>query len=512
MRGRLICRFLLLFSIVFGAPKGEDVILKPEKKGNLDIALIYIQGAEIKPEAYVPLAKAIQLATLFPVWIGIPQFPLDIPEPLVLEGGIKRILEKLKEAGMNTTKVFYAGHSLGGAILQEYVKSKPTNVEGQILMGSFLSRKYRNVSYPVSTLTVSGELDGLCRVTRIMEEYFHRITQSSGAPFKFPVVVIEGMNHFEFASGTMPLLVKERDLKAEISFDVAHNQVASYISYFISAHFGNSTAEALLTKAVEATGVFVQPLITAYHMEGSYHFKEPCYDNPPSSLCTLSCPWSSVAASMMGKLERGTVKDKDEFHPVSQIDPVHLPHILKNCSTPSTSCVVETSTVSENMYELGDKPDTGFFSNSASEIRIKIKSRQIITEAAGYKNVSFNVTDGPYNCADINQAGYNWSLSHAGLRTLSRFRQWGVPMVMAKDRGPYNAGPLWILSWLQYKSAKNSTGGEIQEVASATLVTPQEYFIKAAAGMHYCKLLSPARAMEWIYVDGLRYYYSVKSG
>lgn len=25
-----------------------------------------------------------------------------------------------------------------------------------------------------------------------------------------------------------------------------------------------------------------------------------------------------------------------------------------------------------------------------------------------------------------------------------------------------------------------------------------------SAGFHYCKLLSPARIMEWIYVDGLR--------
>lgn len=28
-------------------------------------------------------------------------------------------------------------------------------------------------------------------------------------------------------------------------------------------------------------------------------------------------------------------------------------------------------------------------------------------------------------------------------------------------------------------------------------------FIKTV-GYHYCKLLSPARAMEWIYVDGLK--------
>ena len=30
-------------------------------------------------------------------------------------------------------------------------------------------------------------------------------------------------------------------------------------------------------------------------------------------------------------------------------------------------------------------------------------------------------------------------------------------------------------------------------------------------GYHYCKLLSPARAMEWIMVDGLRSYASVKA-
>ena len=33
--------------------------------------------------------------------------------------------------------------------------------------------------------------------------------------------------------------------------------------------------------------------------------------------------------------------------------------------------------------------------------------------------------------------------------------------------------------------------------------TPVDYPIKAAAGFHYCKVLSPFKVMEWIYNDGI---------
>jgi hypothetical protein len=33
--------------------------------------------------------------------------------------------------------------------------------------------------------------------------------------------------------------------------------------------------------------------------------------------------------------------------------------------------------------------------------------------------------------------------------------------------------------------------------------TPTTYPIKAARGFHYCKVLSPFRVIEWIYVDSL---------
>lgn len=42
----------------------------------------------------------------------------------------------------------------------------------------------------------------------------------------------------------------------------------------------------------------------------------------------------------------------------------------------------------------------------------------------------------------------------------------------------------------------------MQSPAFVTDVTAHIY--PDSAGYHYCKLLSPARIMEWIYVDGLR--------
>lgn len=506
----------LLLAVFASSVCGGDVILKPVKQTSKHVALVFIQGAQITPEQYVPLFKAVQEATTsYSVWVGIPQFFADIADPLTIAKDVDKILSAMRAEGMSSESLFLAGHSLGGAVVQGYVAGNSKNVHGQILMGATLLRKYRNETYPVPTLTMGGELDGLNRVTRIMEEYFHRMLHPSSSALVdlFPVIVIKGMNHFEFASGSMPFSVKERDLKAEISFDQAYSIVATYVAAFISARLGNSTAEGILRQAVQSTGKFVAPMVDAYSLEGSYHFKPPCYDNPTSSACQVGSPFMPTAASIVGGLKEGMIEDQDEFHPFSQV-PGHLPHILNNCSVPSTSCVLHTTTVSDNIYEIGDKLDTGFFSNSASEIRAKFKSRQVMWTAAGYHNVDFNSTDGPAVslCRAVNQHTYTSALntlqSTAG-GTLSRFLAYGVPMVMVKDRGPFNAGPLFITNHLEYTKAKNSTGGDIIEVSSATLVTPDNYFVQAVAGMHYCKLLSPARVLEWVYVDGLRDHYSV---
>lgn len=386
----LVFTALLLVTAPFANAAGSDVIMKPSKSGAQEIGVVVIQGAQITPDKYVPLINQLQKVSKYSVWVGIPEFPMDIPEPLVMSGGVERILESMKDKGMpKTAKIFFVAHSLGGIILQDYLASNPTIAAGQVLMGSFLLSKYRNMTYEVPTMTLGGELDGLCRVTRIMEEFYFRITNAQDADTaldNFPVIVIRGLSHIQFASGPPPELVKQRDLKPEISDTDAHEILANFISSFIAIHMGDKMGRMPMVDALHATSQFFAPIVAAYKKEGLYSFKPPCNSNPPSSACAEGSEWSECAQQIMGGLTTASVMDFDAFHPVYQINPVHLPHVINNCTSPSKYCIITTLTVTQNVYEMLDSLDTGFVSTSASEMRVKLKSRQSIMQAAGYKN------------------------------------------------------------------------------------------------------------------------------
>ena len=504
----------LLGAFARAAPLSGDLVVKPSKKAPDEVGLVLIQGAQISPDKYLPLIQQIQNASKFAVWAGAPAFLTNIPEPLEIGSAINRILTAMQSVGMNkTTKIFFAAHSLGGTILQSYLYANSSIATGQILLGSFLLDKYRNgTSFPVPTMTIGGELDGLSRVTRIMEEYYFRIHLAPDpdvALAKFPVMLVRGLSHLQFASGKPPDLVRARDLKPEISQDDAHEIVAGYINDFIRVQLGDKTGLMPLVDSLHYTGVFFAPLIAAFEMEGYYRFKPPCNSNPVTSACSKGSPWSEQAQKMMGGLTNAKLNDTDAFHPVWQINPVHLPHVNSNCTAPTSACTLLTNTVTQNVYEAGLELDTGFVESSAHEMRVKLKSRQAVLIAAGHKDVYFNETDKPSLCKLINQASYNWALQNADNITAQRFQKYGVQMIMGEDEGPYNEGPLWIWKPLDYKTSKDSSGRQVLTVRSIMMKTPINYPIAAAAGMHYCKLLSPARALEWMYVDGLRKYYGI---
>lgn len=212
-----------------------------------------------------------------------------------------------------------------------------------------------------------------------------------------------------------------------------------------------------------------------------------------------------MAGSISSKV---TIQDNNNYHLVDDTNPVHLPHVNTTCDGKS-KCTMKTTTVSEQHYNKLWDQDTGKQPISASEIKTKLVSRQNLQESAGIADADFHETDEEgFRCADINDYAIEWATKNAGKTAKSNYDKYGVKMVTGPDMGPYNEGPLWIWTLMNYTV---SADGKQMIVESPMMRTPTDYFIKSAAGFHYCKILSPFRVMEWIYTDSLRTNDGLKS-
>ena len=246
-------------------------------------------------------------------------------------------------------------------------------------------------------------------------------------------------------------------------------------------------------------------------MEGSYKMKDPCYGhellNPTDDpTCQHGNPWSQQYSQniMAGNFDNSnvTVLNDDNFHRVQSIAPVHLPEVDTECAADvSSACVLKSVTVSENKYDFLDKLDTGYYANSASEIKTKLSSRQRFKVKAGNPDADFHITDETGNrCAEINDVSIKWAYDRVSKAARDNYDRLGQKLVTGDDLGPYNEGPLWIWTFMKYKESDDKSQMIVQ---SPMMRTPTDYPIKAASGFHYCKVLSPFKVMEWIYNDSL---------
>ena len=111
---------------------------------------------------------ALQTASNFKMWVAVPEFIADTPEPAQFGGKVHSVEEKMRKAGMNATHSIFMAHSLGGVMTQIYASGNH-NHDAIILMGATILRKYRDKGFGVPVLTLDGDLDGLLRISRQAE-------------------------------------------------------------------------------------------------------------------------------------------------------------------------------------------------------------------------------------------------------------------------------------------------------------------------------------------------------
>ena len=511
-----------------------DLILNGTRPGLPQLAMIFIQGAEVSPSAYAPFLRALQAAvTDFDLYIAAPDAPLiHTPDPITIGLDIERAILKLQtQSGLNlkTTRFVFGAHSLGGLMLQDFLAALPQNFsvtpEALVLTGAYITRSNRpNInstapSFNIPTLSIVGELDGLARVSRFAEAWWWQQSRETDLQRRaaFPVLVMKGMSHGQWChfDGPVPSEVATYDLIPEVTEAVAQTTGALNIAAFLSATLGGTAAPvsaATLLAAQAASSAFLAPLVSALIYECSYNLVPPCYDAPPSSSCAVGCSFTEHAQNVMFNTVgvapyafHATVIDA--MHPVADTHPIHLGNITNQCPAPNDQCTLDASTVTENTYDpIYAAFDVALYPISAHEVKMKLTSRQngLLHAGVAPADAPFNVTDGASLCAELNADTFAWALAHAAPSTLARYTAHGLQLRFGADNIGF-AGPQFTDGSLAWGLVNNSVSNDtFVWVNSTSLPTPVPYFIKLAEGFHYCLALSPLRAMEWIYVDGLR--------
>jgi len=189
-----------------------------------------------------------------------------------------------------------------------------------------------------------------------------------------------------------------------------------------------------------------------------------------------------------------------------------LPNFAASVESLLTKLPVHESSALKALLAL----DTGLGPVAATELRSKLKSRQATWQAAGLVNVSFTETDtctkkgGKYDiCAELNQKAIDWALAKLPAKTLARYKKLGQTLMVGPDQTTCPAGPCWINAKLSITMDNTAGTATVQGTTFPTknsnlLPCGENNGIPCDAGFHYCKLLSPARAMEWMFIDSLK--------
>ena len=508
--------------LVSAASSDNSYTLKPPAgKQGATISLILIQGESSPPGGYRPFAEAVQAASPLPVWVGVPEFVADTPEPLQFGSKIKNVTEQMVKAGMSANRSVILGHSLGGVMAQQYVTSHVGEFDALVLYGATVLRKYRTTPFGAPVLTLDGTLDGLLRVTRQAEAWWHQVGSPGGQRPEppQPLILLDGLNHWSISSGPPPSFVRAHDLSASLNETVGHAALATALSSFITASFGAGAAQVAAVKALSdaynSTARLVAPLVEALELEGSTHVGTPCDSDyptnphceypmfpntslgprkpPPDPLppvdCTCGSAWvMETAQRLMGAVElaptptaqSASIVTKDAFHDVSDTRPFHLPHIFTpppgTACTAGEPCKLLTTTVTMPILDRLDELDTGLYPISARELRTKLKSRQSIWQSAGVPEElsPFNTTDrlNASICRAVNAAAYQWALEHAGAEAHSRFEALGTALRLVEDTWSSIGitGPTWIHDELTFTPSSDG-GRPVVDVAAPYFAT-----------------------------------------
>lgn len=472
-------------SITFVNADDGNIYLPPLRNDSAPEKLIvFVPGGLVPPEDYVPTVKSIQSNTNARLWGVVVYCLANLCDPLVdLDGKIQTAISNIQAMGFSSTAtsdIFIVGHSLGGVGARHYIDTysgyaglglygTQTNGDHEDLLGT-LGYPLNLTDFQTPLLALVGELDfvPISHVAILYQEY---LQLSQSRQYLNPVVVVPGMSHSAFCPG----FYVSGDIKQEIDEKVALQIIGQVTGAWITLLSYSSPPQAAYY-TLSKWNTTTYPLLAGYL----------------TAMTTESASWCSFAQQTLSGLSQDDI-DKLDISVQTVSSSLQLTNSHTSYTLNGDSLAIQL--VNFPYYEGGFLPKNA----GALELGCKALTAERIAQQLNLdpSTVNFNVT-----CEDVNQISLQTAsslLSKFWPNALQRFSKQGKTFSLEADVIEA-AGPLWVFASLNWNEGPNSVS-----ISSPALKTDLNGFFYP--GNHYCKLVSPVRAMEWIMTQGLTQRY-----
>ena len=202
------------FDTVIDMADDGGVKILPQSGETPETGIIFYVGAQIKPDAYIPLLARLAEQG-YACFIPNLSFNMAALEPAAAE--------EIIAAHPEIEAWYLAGHSMGGLTASGFADDHRDEVRGLILIAAYTNRDMSDADMP--TLAVFGDTDG------VMNRNLYDKRMSWNA-VDFEEHIIAGANHAQYGDyGKQP-----RDNDAAITAEEQQSQTAEIILDWLSRH------------------------------------------------------------------------------------------------------------------------------------------------------------------------------------------------------------------------------------------------------------------------------------
>lgn len=460
---------LLVFGIIIPLVASHR-ILTAKKHGADAVLFILFPEEDVPAVAYKSLGTAIQTFCPLQLWIGIIEDKIgthyEVTDVLRLVDMINTEVYRLKKTS-GKVQIILGGHGQSGSLIQQFVSEYPDVVSGIILLGARVMSDKILMQLNVPTMTVIGNLDGLTKITTLANVYKKFLQQIKADPslkYRYPMVVLDGVNHGIFSNGQLPIHLLIQDIPLDTEYEKLLQDILQPISTFLlycRGENGRVVLDSLNDYFVE-TNKILEPLLKAHQITiDPKEYKSHWVKQSQMWLSDLVGPDST------------RINIESYFTYQSAFNPALF-----------------NESVSKVTIYLFSQLDTPVEKIDSDEIPLQIHARMFRRDAILKKlGITQNDNSPERTCKDLNYASYVIAYNRSAEKIRKRFDKRNPGILFHEDIIIPSES-----SWNE-KNILVTRHNRVLHVTSYAYITENN----DADGHILCTLLPPIRAMEWIY-------------